>query len=75
MLKLIGYTNKEPKLKLIIEEDRVGFYLYVFPIDSEESIADFLQDSLEETLEFAKINYGIEKNEWKKKEEEKCVPP
>ncbi|MEW6609826.1 MAG: hypothetical protein AB1414_20680 [bacterium] len=76
MFKLLAYTTKEPRLKLIIEEDfvEVGFYLYVFPIDSKKSIADFLQNSLEDTLEFAKSNYGIEKDEWKKVKSDPIYP-
>ncbi len=65
----IAYTNKEPKLKLVIKEYTfIGFHLYfalrVFPMDSEKPIADFLQKTLDDVLDFAERKYGIKKNEW-----------
>jgi hypothetical protein len=47
-----------------IEEDNpeVGWYLYVFK--NNKCIADYLQDTLEQTKEFAKEKYNVPYNSW-----------
>ncbi len=64
MLKKYCYSNK--KLKLIVEEDIVGFYLIVFkdPV-SNISCADYLVDSLEEAFNEAKRKFGISRDQFK----------
>lgn len=63
---VFAYTKRGPYLKLIIEEDlKVGFYLLVYPIDSQKSIADYLQDDLETVLLQAEDMYGVKKDECK----------
>lgn len=69
MTKIIAYTKQEPKLKLVIEEDKnVGFYLIVYPEYKEESIADYLYDCLEDALADAEESYKIPRSAWKEAE-------
>ncbi len=57
-------TNKN--LKLIIEyDDSVGYYLYVYSLDSNKSLADHLLDELEDAFDEAEESYGIARNQWK----------
>ncbi len=63
--KLIAYTAKMPRLRLEIEEDiNVGFYFMVYPEVGKESLADYLQDSLQSVFEYAKEKYGIPPEDW-----------
>ena len=63
---LEAYTEKDgKKLRLLIEEDTsVGFYLIVYPEGEAKSIADYLQDSLEEVFADAEERYGVSRNDW-----------
>jgi hypothetical protein len=59
--------NKEKKLQLIIEHDeKVGFYLLIYPLGFDKSIADYLCDSLEDAFFEANERYGIKREDWKK---------
>ena len=52
----------------IIQEDKpeVGAYIHKVDIDSKTSLEDYLQDSVENCIEFALEQYNIEPNCWKK---------
>ena len=53
-----------------IKEDPIaGFYLYVF--DGNKCVYDHLQDTFEIALENAWEDYGVPKNAWRKKEDQK----
>jgi hypothetical protein len=68
MKNLIAYTSKEPRLRLEIEKDEVaGFYLFVCPENSKDSIADYLQDTLDDVFHQAKEMYSISPDQWKEK--------
>ncbi len=51
----------------IIQEDKpeVGAYIYKVDIESKKSLEDYLQDSVENCIEFALEHYNIEANCWK----------
>jgi len=52
------YENNE--IKLIIEEDVVGFYLIIYKQDApHQSINDYLLDSLEQAFKVAKDKFGV----------------
>jgi hypothetical protein len=61
----LKYIYKSNTLKLIIEEDIVGFYLTVYrdPL-SEKSNEDYLVDSLEEAFQKAKDNFNVSIDQW-----------
>lgn len=64
MIKL-KYINKEKNIKAIIEEDpAIGFYLYVWELDSNKEITDTLQDSLEISKKEAEEGFGIPNGQW-----------
>ena len=58
---------KDSSLKLIIEEDIIGFYLIVYrdPL-SEISNEDYLLDNLEDALRQAKELFGVSVEQWQK---------
>lgn len=59
------YLYKSNNLKLLIEEDLVGFYLIIYPDPhSEKSSEDYLFDSLEDVLRVAESKFGISKKQW-----------
>lgn len=59
------YICASDSLKLIIEEDVVGFYLIVFKDPkSDKSNEDYLVDSLEEAFQEAKDKFGISNEQW-----------
>lgn len=62
----LKYLYIDDNIKLIIEEDIVGFYLIVFknPI-SQKSNEDYLVDSLDDAFKEAKDRFGILRNQWK----------
>ena len=63
-MKKFQYIDE--KIKLIIEEDIVGFYLIFYPNpNTDKSEKDFLLDNLEDAFDCAKKRYGISKQEWK----------
>ncbi len=64
----LKYLYKSDSLKLIIEEDVIGFYLIVYnDPQSEKSSEDYLVDSLEEAFQEAKEKFGVSSKEWKQK--------
>ena len=66
MNKYIAYS-KDNFYRLEIEEDvSVGFYLIIYPKGEKQSVADYLQDTLEFAMEEAEELYGVTKNDWKK---------
>ncbi len=66
----IKYLYRKNNLKLIIEEDVVGYYLYVYKDIENTGIAteDYLLDSLEMAFSEAEALFGIQKNQWKREE-------
>lgn len=61
----LKYLYKSDSLKLVIEEDTVGFYLIVYNDPrSEQSSEDYLVDSLEEAFQEAKEKFGISSKQW-----------
>ena len=71
MRKLIAYTSSLPEMRLEIEEDEnVGFYLIVYPHDSDQSQADHLQDTLAFALDEAQEKYGVSPDKWSEQTEE-----
>lgn len=62
MLKLL-YKNES--IKLIIEEDVIGFYLIVYEDpNSEKATQDYLLDSLDDAFQEAEEEFGITKDSW-----------
>lgn len=62
--------DRAKNIKLMIEEDgTVGFYLIVYPFDSDVSIKDFLCDDLDGAMLEAFECYGIQKEQWKLEKE------
>lgn len=60
------YLYVNDNLKLVIEEDIVGFYLIVYSNPfSEKSSADYLLDSLDDAFNEAKRRFKISREEWK----------
>jgi len=52
--------NQNEKIRLVIEHDEnVGYYLYVYPVDSNQTITDYLCDNLEEAFIEAEEKYHI----------------
>lgn len=61
----LKYFYKDAHLKLIIEEDTVGFYLVVYRnSELDQSTEDYLLDSLEDAFQEAKEKFGIMKDQW-----------
>ena len=60
------YLYESSLLKIVIEEDTVGFYLIIYrdPL-SEKSDEDYLFDSLEDAFREAKDKFGIARNQWR----------
>jgi len=64
-LKYLKYIYKSDFLKLIIEEDDVGFYLIIYnDPQSEKSSEDYLVDSLEEAFAEAEEKFGVSSSQW-----------
>ena len=60
------YIFTNDTLKLVIDEDIVGYYLIVYKDPySEKSNEDYLLDSLEDAFEEAKEKFGITREQWK----------
>lgn len=61
------YEYKKSKIKLIIKEDRVGYYLLVYSNpDINGADHDYLLDDLESALFVAQEKFGVKKDEWTK---------
>ena len=64
----LKYFYRDENLKLIIEEDAVGYYLIVYKNpDSIKSSEDYLVDSLEEAFQEADEKFGVSKSQWIKR--------
>lgn len=64
-MSYLKYVYKSELIKLVIEEDVVGFYLIVYRNPrSEKSNEDYLVDTLEEAFQQAKENFGISIEQW-----------
>lgn len=62
----LKYIYKSDLLKLVIEEDIVGYYLIVYDDPkSEKSSEDYLVDSIEEAFQEAKDKFGISRSQWR----------
>lgn len=60
------YIYEDNFLKVLIEEDSVGFYLIVYKNpSSEKSTNDYLCDTLDEAFQKAKNQFGITKDQWR----------
>ena len=61
----LKFTYKSDSLKLVIEEDAIGYYLIVYDDpQSEKSSEDYLVDSLEEAFQEAKEKFGVLSKQW-----------
>ena len=64
-MRILQAISKEKKLQLIIEHDeKVGFYLLVYPLGSNKSSADHLCDTLENAFFEANERYGVGRKDW-----------
>lgn len=62
----LKYLYKSNSLKLVIEEDIIGFYLIVYnDPNSEKSSEDYLVDSLGEAFQKAKEKFDVSSQQWK----------
>ena len=61
---MLKYLYKNDFIKLVIEEDIVGFYLIVYKLESEKSNEDYLIDSLDDAFLEAQDKFGISKEQW-----------
>ena len=67
--------NKKMNIKLIIEKALIhdlknnkkfySYYLYVYSLDSDECIKDYLCDDLPQALYMAKEDYGLDESDFK----------
>jgi len=68
-MNYLKYVYKSNSLKLVIEEDIIGFYLTIYnDPQSEQSSEDYLVDSLEEAFSEAEERFGISIKQWKEEE-------
>ena len=59
------YQYKGNNIRLVVEEDCVGFYLIFYPnVNSSWSEKDYLLDTLDDAFDFAKDEYGVHKHDW-----------
>lgn len=59
------YTNKTDKYRAVIEEDpNVGFYLYIYDLNSGKCLFDFLQDTLEIAKNQAQRDFSLNSDTW-----------
>lgn len=56
-----NFKSKHYEIK---HDPSVGFYLYVF--DGDRCIDDYLQDTLELAMEYARDDFGVPKEAWEK---------
>ena len=62
-MKWVTFSSNTEKYEIEYEPG-VGFYLYVYK--NEECVKDYLQDSLEISMDLAQEEYGARKDAWKK---------
>lgn len=59
-------SAKKKETNLLIEEDSIGYYLYVFdPFDPRDCTQDYLLDSLADAFKEAEKRFGVKEAEWK----------
>jgi len=62
---ILEAVNKVENIRLVIELDEaVGYYLYVYPIGSDSSMADHLCDDLDEAFIEAEERYNVSKDQF-----------
>lgn len=62
---MLKFSYKNNFLKLVIEEDVIGYYLIVYEDPySIVSKEDYLVDSLDEAFKEAKEKFGVSKDQW-----------
>ncbi|NKB46809.1 MAG: hypothetical protein GKR77_03395 [Legionellales bacterium] len=65
---MLEAIDQKERIYLVIEYDEnVGYYLYVYPIDSDNAIADHLCDNLEEAFIEAEKIYHITRDKFHNK--------
>ena len=63
---MLKFQYKSDLLKIVIEEDFVGFYLTVYENpNSLNSNKDYLFDSLEDAFNEAEEKFSVRRDEWK----------
>jgi hypothetical protein len=63
---MLEAINRKKQIRLLIEHDQnVGYYLYVYPLNSNKTIADYLCDDLEEAFAKAEEIYEVKRSEFK----------
>lgn len=64
-MNLSQYIYIKNSLKMIIEEDLIGFYLIIYnDPQSLESDEDYLLDSLKEAFDLAEERFSVVKSQW-----------
>ncbi|MBS0615697.1 MAG: hypothetical protein JSR58_04000 [Verrucomicrobia bacterium] len=59
------YTFESELIKLVIKEDRAGYYLFIFKdLSSPIPTEDYLYSALDEVFEMARREYGVAKDQW-----------
>ena len=62
---ILEAVNQKENIRLVIEHDEaVGYYLYVYPIGSNVSIADYLCDDIDEAFLEAEKRYHVTKEKF-----------
>jgi len=65
---MLEAINQEKQIRLVVERDtNVGYYLYVYPIGSDQSIADHLCDDLECVFVEAEETYHVLRDKFSEK--------
>lgn len=65
-MNYLKYIYETKNIKLIIEEDIVGFYIIVYNDPSSmQSNADYLQDTFDDAFSFSERKFGVKKDQWK----------
>jgi hypothetical protein len=62
----LKYIYETAAIKLVIEEDIVGFYLIIYrDPKSTKSDEDYLVNSLEDAFKQAEEDFGVSSDQWK----------
>ena len=65
MSKLVSQTNNQGFCKIILEQDTVGVYVFVY--ESQQSVnpeRDYLQDDMQLAQEFCLEDFGVPLRSW-----------
>jgi hypothetical protein len=63
---MLRFLYKGNTLKLIIQEDSIGYYLIVYDDPySEKSSEDYLVNSLDEAFAEAQEKFGVSRKQWR----------